>query len=798
MSRLLDRKLRRDLRRHLGSLVAIAIVVACGVASFVGMRAMARVLADAQRAYYAEVRFPDLFARVRRAPDRALDALRAIPGVSRVEARVSRDVVLRVPGLREPATARLVGTHAPSAGALNLVVLRAGRRPLPLERDAVIASEGFASANGLAVGDTVGAVLGGRWRALRIVGLGVTAEFVYELRPGDMLPDARRYGVLWMDAEAAADALGYAREWNDLALTLAPGADPAAVRAALDDRLARYGTLGAYDRSQHASHRFLTEEIRQNATFAVVLPVIFLGVAAFLVHLVLGRVVQQQRDQVGTLKAFGFPSATIARHYVLFGVVPVAAGTLLGIAVGFRFTAYLAGVYADFFRFPSLRLTFAPDELVAGALIALGAAVLGALGAVRRVLALAPAESMRPEPPAAYAHGWVDRLLGRATTGPAGGWGPRSPVARMVARGLTHRPLRSALGALGVGLGASVVIAGTFGFDTVRWMRTLLFEIGARADVTVVFAEPLGTDALGALAALPGVTRVEPVREVAVRVRHGQVSRQTALVGVEPTAQLRQVVDLEGRRATVAASGVTLSATLGRVLRAAPGDSVDLEFLDGRGRRVSLPVAALVDDLSGLGVYVEAARLPALVGVGEVVTGADLAVDAGAVDALYDRLSRTPMVQAVVVRDAMRRAFDATLQRNFVIVLVTLVSFAAALAAGTVYNAGRVTLSERARDLASLRVLGFTRGEVARILFGELLVLAAVGLPAGLLIGVGFAAATVASFGETELFRMPLVIGPRTIAAGIAIPAAAAVLVAWPLRRRLDRLDLIGVLKTRE
>jgi putative ABC transport system permease protein len=405
------------------------------------------------------------------------------------------------------------------------------------------------------------------------------------------------------------------------------------------------------------------------------------------------------------------------------------------------------------------------------------------------LLALPPAQAMLPEAPAAYAHGLVDRLLAVRL---------RSPVWRMIVRGLAHQPVRTLLGALGIGLGSAVVVAGTFGFDAVRRMREVMFSLALRADVTVVFTEARGLEVLGALAVLPGVGRVEPVREVAVRIRRGHRDRTTALSGVESGATLRHLVNADAQVRTIAASGLTLGTTLAHVLDAGVGDSVDVEFLDGRRRIVRLGVRAVVNDLAGLGAYVPAEELPGLVGVGELVSGADLAVDPDSIDALYQRLAEAPAVRSVQVRIATRDSFDRTIRRSFLIVLITLVSFAAALAGGTTYNAGRVTLSERARDLASLRVLGFTKGEVARMLFGELTVLGVLGLPMGLLIGAGFAASAVAAFGEGELFRLPLVIGPRTLLAGVLVPMAAALLVAVPLRRRLDRIDLIGVLKTRE
>lgn len=786
--RLLDKKLRRDLRRHAGALVAIAIVVACGVATFVAMRSMVHTLGDAQQRYYEQSRFPELFAHVRRAPERVVRELREVPGIARLHVRVSGEVVARVPGLADPATVRLVGIGGESAEALNLVVLRRGRLPHPDEPDAATVSEGFAVANTLALGDTLGAVIGGRWRALRIVGIGISAEFVYELRPGDMLPDPRRYGVLWIGETAAAQTFGLSGAWNDLAVTLTPGANERAVIAALDERLRRYGTFGAYGRDLHPSHRFVSEEIRQNRTFAVLLPLIFLAVGAFLVNLVLGRVVAQQRDQIGTMKAFGVPTAHLVRHYVLFALAPTLAGSAIGVALGLWLAAALQRIYEGFFRFPSFPPAIYPGVILAAVGIGGLAAVVGALGALRRILALPPAEAMRPEPPALYATGLVERLLGRRG----------NPVVRMIARGLTHRPWRTAMGALGIGLGAAVLVVGSFGFDAVDRMRSILFESANRADVTVVFAEPRGREVIADLLAHPGVMRVEPGWEAAVRISHGHRSRQTALVAVDPEARLRRVVNLDGVHIPVAPAGLTLSASLARVLRAGVGDTVDVAFLDGRERRVSLVVASLVEDISGSSAYVDAARMAAVVGTGPVVTSADLSVDASQVGALYARLTEAPLVQSVTARESLRQSFDETIEQGFLYTLVTLVLLAAALSAGTIYNAGRVTLSERSRDLASLRVLGFTRGEVARMLFGELGLLAMIGLPVGLLIGAFFAWATVQSFGSGDLFRLPLVIGVRTLALSVAIPLAVGVLSLLPLKRQLDRLDLIESLKTRE
>jgi putative ABC transport system permease protein len=714
--------------------------------------------------------------------------LQAIPGIARLETRPTGDVVVRVPGLAEPATGHFIGIGESTAWSLNRIVLRSGRLPEPDERDVVAISEGFAEANALGVGDTLGAVISGRWRVLRVVGVGIVAEFIYELRPGDMLPDSRRYGVMWIGRKAAEETFDLESSWNELAATLTPGANELEVIAALDNALERYGSLGAYGRNQHASHQFLDNEIRETRTYALMLPAIFLGVAAFLINLVLGRVVAQQRDQIGTLKAFGLPLRYLVRHYVLFALTPTLVGSVLGIVLGLWIADYFSGIYQAFFRFPELGVRIYPMLMIAATGIGMVASIIGALGALRRVFRLAPAQSMNPEPPAVYAAGIVERLLGRHG----------SPVVRMIARSVTHRPWRTALGALGVGLGSSVIVLGSFGFDAVDRMRSVLFERAMSADVSVVFAQARGPEVRVDLLSLPGVREVELGRDAPVRISKGHRSRRTALIGVENDARLRRVVGTDGRPVRIPPSGISLSAALARILRVKPGDTVDVTFLDGRGRRVSLPVASMVDDLSGTAGYVTADRMAEMAGAGEAVTSAELAVDDGALPALYAKLTEAPAVQSVLARARLVESFDETIRANFAVTLGVLIVIATALAMGTIYNAGRVTLSERARDLASLRVLGFTRGEAARILFGELAVLAVLGLPVGIAIGAGFAWLTVYSFGSDELFRLPFVIGPRAYLAGMIIPVLAGLLSLWPLTRRVNRLNLIESLKTRE
>lgn len=784
----LDRKLVRDLWHLRGPGLAIAVVTACGVASFVSLRSMYDHLRISQESYYAAGRFADVFASVERAPRALLRHIAALPGVTAVDARVTVDVNLDVPNMVEPALGHVVGIPTGRASPLNTVFIRRGRMIAPHARDEVLISEGFADANSLVPGDSLPAVIAGRWRLLRVVGIALSPEFAYELRPGDVFPDPRRYGIVWLEEEQLAPLAGLEASWNELALSIGPGANERAVIAEVDRIIEPYGGLGAYGRDLHISHRYLTNEINQNRTFASIVPAIFLGVAAFLIHLVLSRVVASQREQIGMLKAYGFSAGALGRHFVLLALAPIGVGAIGGSLLGLWTAQKLAELYAQYFRIPEAEFTPQVSMLILVCVISAAAAVVGAMDALRRVLRIPAAEAMRPEPPARFRAGFLER------TGIAAAL---HPVARMIVRTVLRRPMRSGLSITGLAFGVAVVIVGLFSYDSIEVIRTVSFFDAQRDDIAVAFTRPQSGEALSALAQIPGVLRVEPVQSTAVRIRYGARARQVALVSVRSEDELRRVVDDKGRRIDVQPGGLLVSEALGLVLGAGTGDTVRLEVLVGHRAAHTVVIRGLLADLLGTAAYARAEDYAYYTGEPTAINGAVLRVDTRLLDSVNAMLKRSPGVQSVAVRSAVLRAFDDAIAQGFGTTLFTLLLFAGALAAGVAYNTVRIALAERGRDLASLRVLGFTRAEVARMLFGEQGLLAAVAIPLGFVVGTGMAWLIVVGF-ESDLFRFPLVVRPRTYFIAAATLLVSGVLAGLLVRRRLDRLDLVAVLKTRE
>ncbi len=785
----LDRSLLRELRHLSSQLAAVALVVAAGVALFVSLRSMHGYLVGAQRQYYQAYRFADVFVHCNRAPLAVAGRALEIPGVAAAEARIVVDVVADVPKLAEPAALRLISIAERRQPMLNDSHLARGRWIEPGSSTEILLSEAFARANGLVPGDSLGALVNGRWRSLVIAGTAQSPEYVYEIRGGaEIFPDNRLFGVGWMGYGALAAAFELTGTANDFAVALAPGASEAGVIEGLDRLLARYGGLGAYGRQYQISHVFLSGEIAETQVSSLLFPAIFLAVTAFLLHMVLSRLVATQREQIGLLKAFGYGRRAIGWHYMKLALVPVGFGALLGTAFGFWFADLLAVVYARFFQFPAARFRPEPGIAVAAVAIAGGAALLGALGAVARAVAMPPAEAMRPPSPPGFRAGPFERLGLSALLSPAG---------RIILRNLERGPVKALLSVTGLSLAVAIVATGWYSFDAVGFMRRMQFETVERQDLTVSFVEGKTSSALAELRHLPGVLTVEPFRVVAVRLRHGPLSYRTAVLGLDRAGELRRIADQRLTLHEPPRDGLLVTDYLARKLRVEPGDTVVLEALEGRRVVREVPIVGTLDELIGVAAYMEAGALARLLEEPRSISGAFLGIDRWRESELLARLKRNPGVAGVAVQHAVVASFDRTIAESFRISITVMVAFACVIAFGIAYNAVRVALSERGRELASLRVLGFSRREVATMLLGEQGLLTLAALPLGCALAWGLIALIAYRF-DSELFRMPLVLSPGTFALASLVVVAAVALSALAVGRRLARLDLIAVLKTRE
>ena len=784
----LDRKLWRDLWQMKSQALAIALVVMCGVGTYIMFLTTLGALRVTQDSYYRDYRFAEVFVSLKRAPQPLLQRLQAIAGVDQVETRVLAQVRVDMPAFAEPVTALMVSVSDSGRHGLNALHLSAGRLPAPERPDEVAVSTAFAQAHALQLGDRFYAILNGRRQALTLVGTALSPEFIQQMRPGSAFPDYKRYSVMWMGRRALGQAYDMHGAFNDVALSLRPGADSQYVIDSLDELLRPYGGLGAYARKDQLSHRFLSQELEQLGTLASLFPAMFMGIAAFLLNVVIGRLVAMQREQIATLKAFGYSNSAVLRHYLKMVSVIAGLGIVSGTALGVWLGQALSGIYTDFYHFPYLKFSLQPATVMEAALASLLAAAAGTVFAVWRAASLRPAQAMRPEPPARYRETWVEKLgLKRWLSQPT----------RMIIRHIQRRALKSMLTLLGIAMACGIILTGLFQRDTVSYMVNIQFGMAQREDLSLTFTEPTSYRVRFDLLGLPGVQHVEVFRAVPVRLRHGQRSYRTGIRGVEPGGDIQRLLDADLRPVVLPADGLLLTDFLARMLDLRVGDRVVVEVLEGNRPVREATVAGLVREYLGVSGYMDLAALNRFMQEGPTLSGAYLSVDSARLQSLYARLKGMPRVAGVAERVQEIRNFNRVMQETMLFFTYVATVFAVIIAFGVIYNSARIALTERGRELASLRVLGFTRAEIAYILLGELGILTLVAIPLGLWLGE-WMCYYIAHTMQNDLFRVPVVLVPQTYAFAAAVVLVSALLSGLAVRRRLDQLDLIAVLKTAE
>ncbi len=784
----LNLKLLRDVGHMKGQMFAVGIVMACGLAMMIMARSLIFSLESTRDAYYERNRFADVFSNLKRAPNALRSRLAEIPGVAAAETRVVGGMTLDLPGLAEPADGTILSLPEDRPQQLNLLYLRRGRLPEIGSHNEVVAGEAFALAHGFEPGNTVEATIYGARQTLKIVGIALSPEYVFEARAGETLPDNRRFGVFWMNERELANAFDLDGAFNNVLLDVAPGGDRVGVIKELDRLLAPYGGLVAYDRRDHPSALRLNDEIGVLRALSVVFPVVFLSIAAFMSSAVLTRLIRLQREQIAQLKALGYSSREIGMHYAKFAFVIVAIGTVLGGIVGMWLGTGVVSVYHRFFRFPSL--TFHPNYSAIGIalIVSSSAALVGVLGAVRQAMRLPPAEAMRPEPPADFHESFAERIgLAKLV----------SPAFRMALRNLERKPWQAVFTTLGLALATGIPIVPGAMRDGINHLLGFQWDHAQRQNVTVHFIEPGSASALADLLHLPGVMIAEPFRSAPARLRFGHRSRRLGVSGLPRNATLNRVLDAAGNPLALPPDGLLVSKKLAEILGAKVGDRISLEIQEGRRPTVEATIEGLITDYTGIIAVMEIDALHRLLREGGSISGAHLAVDAAEWPRFLEKVKDAPRIGSLGIKEASRASFRKTTAESIGLIQTLYFSFATVVAFGVVYNSARIALSERSRDLATLRVIGFTHREVASVLVGELALLTLIAIPLGLAIGSGLACGIVTA-ASTETVRLPLVLSSRSYATAVLILLLSSAASFTVVSLRLHKLDLLGVLKAHE
>lgn len=784
----LNQKLVRDLWRIKSQAIAIGLVIALGVLMLVMMHGLVNTLEETRLAYYDRYRLADVFAPVNRAPTHTLKELAAIPGVAAVQGRVMGEALIDLPEVNVPLRARAISLPDTGSPTLNDIFLTDGRMMLAGHVDEIILLKGFAEARQLTPGDSLTVTMNGARRTFSIVGLAQSPEFFYSTAPGELAADDSRFAVIWVGESALAAAYDMEGAFNEALLSLEPGAGLAAVTNAADKILYKFGSLGAYGLENQLSNRFISEEIDGLKASAVGVPPLFLAVAAFLLYIVISRMVQSEREQIGLLKAFGYSSAEVSTHYLKLVLVIAIGGALAGIAMGIAAGRGMAELYQSYFKFPFIVFEVDPVTFYVGLLISIGTATAASLLVLRSIFLLTPAVAMRPPLPPDYRNALkLPERFQRILDQPS----------KMVLRRVFRQPGRMFAAVTGIACGMALsagMISVMSGFDRAL---DVSFSVLDRSDANVVFTHSLTQKSIIELAQVPGVIAVEPYRSVPVIFRHGRHHYQGGIEGLVDNPRLYRALDTSLQPIPLMPNGIVLSKPIADILQAAPGDWITIDVREGRRPLLQVPVAAVANTLLGSPVYMQLSALNHYLKEPEQVSGAFLRLDTAQRDQVYRAIKNMPAVAGISLKLDSRISFEKMMDQGAGAMRYIMALIAGVITFGIVFNSARIAYAERERDLASLRVIGFTKGETAFVLLGELTLVTLIALPIGAALGYYLSLAISEGF-STDIYQIqPVYTSENYGIAGLAVIFASLV-SGWLVKRDIDRIDLVSALKSKE
>lgn len=789
--RVLTKKILRTVRRNVGQTLAVAAVIMCGTATLIAFTTAHRNLLLSKDTYYAANQFADFEIMLERAPDSVLFKLEEIDGVREVRGRIVEEAKLDLGSGREARTGRIVSMPARRGPVLNNVVVSEGRYFDPSATNEVILSSAFADANELRLGETIQVTVDGRQHALRIVGFGQSPEYIYIIRSiQDMIPAPERFGILWVPEEFAEGALAMQSAANNIVGTVDNPAELDRILDQAETVLETYGVFAKIKSEDQVSNRFISDEIRGLESTTRVIPPVFLGIAALVIAILMNRMVRNERTQIGLLKAYGHSNLAVAMHYIQYAAILGVIGSIAGGLLGQWAADQMMGMYGQFYEFPELRNRFYTDVFLRGSAIAVFFAVAGSWLAARRASRIQPAESMRPEAPRTARHSWLERSP-RV-------WSMLSFTSKMIARNVSRHPFRAALNAFAVMISCGLLIIGFFMLDGMDYLMRFQFEISQRQDARVNFIVERGQDAVREVARYEHVREAEPQLQYPFEMRNGWYKKDVVIIGLPQGGRLQRLIDSNENEVAVPETGLVLSERLAYDLGAQIGDSITIKPLYGKvDVERAVPVKKIVQQYFGASAYMSLDALSDVLDEEMAVNAVLVRMDRGTERTLTERVRDVPGVATVEIRRDAHENLKETLGQQMAVSSVTTILFAGIIAFSVIYNVTTVSLAERERELASLRILGFSRQEVGRVLYRENFMTGAIGLALGVPFGMLACRGLIEAF-NTELYRLPFYIDTSTIFVAIGLTISFIVFANLAVRRKLVRLDLVEVLKSRE
>lgn len=778
----------RDIWNNKAAYIACLTIIAIGLMTFTSMSAVKDNLRNTQEKFYTNSRFAQGFAAFRSMPKSASSQIQSIEGINQVEGKLTHDV--RVLMNREDNVyLRLVSVDLTNPNRLNNAAVMMGS-PIEIGKENILIGSKFFSANELSLKQSISVIINGRKKELQIAGTGQSPEFVYTLQKStDFLPEPENFDVAYIPYDVLETLYQEKGIINALSFTLDPGTSYDDVKDEVETKLKKYGLISLVPRKDQTSHFFLDNEIVQLANIATSVPLLFLLISTAILYIVLKRLVEQQRSQIGMLKALGYSSREILLHYMSYAIFIGGVGGILGGLLGTVLSNSFTQLYKEYFNLPGFEHHFSIQYFLLGIVLSLLFSLFAGYSGAKRVLGLEPAEAMRPTAPPPGKNIWIEKIPYFVSM--------LTVQGRMAIRNTFRSKGRSIFTLLGVMFTFSLM-ATLFSFQNLfdRMVMDQFTKV-QHYDLKINYSAPLRySPVLYELDGKEGVQQVEPLLEVPATLKYRYHKEDTLLLGIASASALYTVVDQNYQKVDLSSTGLVLSKNLADKLEIHVGDRLHIESPYAKDDVVYAPVEKIIPQYIGSNGYMQIQGLNTLLGQENMSTSALLGVKGDQTAPLAKDLQDGDYVGTIENQQQLIQKYYDTVDTmiytlGFMGVLAVITGFA------ILFNAGVISLSERTRELASLRVLGMTEQEVFQVISFEQWFLAFFGILLGIPLTFGMQQGLAVSM-ETDLYTMPVGLTPSVFIFALIGTILSMAIAGYFIQKRIHQFNLVEVLKERE
>lgn len=784
----LNRKIIRDLWQFKGQFISVLVVVIIGVMLYSGINAAFRNLSGASEKYYREYRFADLWATMYRAPEGVEEKIKSLPFVKMATGRVVQDVKIGISG--ENAIVRMITLPDDKKDIVNDVRITSGSYFSVQENNQCLLEEEFFKAHNLKIGDYIYPIINGNEVKLKVSGTVKSPEFVYTIRDGgELMPDNRKFGIVFVKQSFGQAILGYEGSINSLVMLVHEGTDIDSAKDDVKKYLEEFGVSEVVEKENQISNKMLSEEMKGLKATGGSFPVVFFIVAAVIIYITMGRIVENQRTQIGVLKAFGFSNLSILLHYLSYSIIIAVVGNIIGAVLGMYLGKGFTELENMYFHLPVTDMKMYPELVIPASMLTLFFCLLAGYNACKRAFRIMPSEAMRPKAPLKGKKILIERITVL--------WGKLGYSWKMILRNVFRYKRRALMTSIGVVFATAITFISFGMMDSINFLMDQQYSNIQNYDIKVSFTKYLNLEELSYIRSIPHVVKLEPVVETGVEVSNGWKKKDIGFTALINNPEIYKATDKEGTPLELPDNGILIPEKLSKLLDAGPGDTVQIKsYLPGKEKK-DIMVKGVVAQYIGSSVYSSIDSMNYLIGEGRIANSAVMIIDSPDNErAVIDKLKEIPAVGSVqsksdAYNNLMRNMSSMT---AFIGVMIIL---AAVLSVAVVYNIATINIFERQRELATLKVLGFKDKEVRSLIFNENYLITLFGAMVGLPFGNWLGNAMMSMY-DTDAYSFIFTATNEAYILSAALTAGFTVLANLTLMGKIRNINMVEVLKSNE